>query len=77
MSGKAEARDRSGWPVRRVALRSQPPDNLSGSTTAEERLAMMWPLAVEAWTLAGRVLPGYSRNETPVRVLRGPQVPSR
>ena len=29
-------------------------------------MAMMWPLAMDAWTLAGRAIPGYARHETPV-----------
>lgn len=34
------------------------------------RLAMMWPLSVEAWLLSGRPLPDYRREEMPGRVLR-------
>lgn len=61
------ARDRSSWPVRAYRLGAEPGDDLSGSTTPEERLAMMWPLALEAWELTGWPLPRYSRGETPVR----------
>lgn len=39
-------------------------------TSPEQRLAMMWELVVQAWALADRPLPEYSRHETPVRVLR-------
>jgi hypothetical protein len=60
------AADRVRWPVRRYRLGSEPGDDLSSSTTAEERLAMMWPLAVEAWELAGRAIPDYARENTPV-----------
>jgi len=28
---------------------------------------MMWPLALEAWSLAGRALPRYSRATMPIR----------
>lgn len=38
--------------------------------SAIERLALMWPLAVEAWLLSGRPLPDYRREETPIRVVR-------
>jgi hypothetical protein len=62
------AADRVRWPVRRYRLGSEPGDDLSSSTTAEERLAMMWPLAVEAWELARRPLPGYARENTPVTI---------
>lgn len=61
------ARARGAWPVRRYRCEEEPANDLSGSTTAEERLAMMWPLALETWTLTGRVLPTYSRSEAPVR----------
>jgi hypothetical protein len=63
------ARHRRSWVVRVHRLDNQPRDDLSGQTTAEERLAMMWPLAVEAWSLSGRQLAEYSRAETPVRIL--------
>jgi hypothetical protein len=53
------------WPVRVYRLGGEPPADLSASTTAEERLAMMWPLALEAWSLLGP-LPDYERGATPV-----------
>ena len=55
--------------MRRFALDAQPPDDLSGETTAEERLEMMWPLALDAWTLAGLPLPDYPRGAAPVRLV--------
>ena len=58
--------DRSSWPVRVFRLGEEPVDDLSLTTSAEERLAMMWPLALETWALTGRPLPQYSRAETPV-----------
>lgn len=68
----ARRRARSTWPIRRFRLGEEPGDDLSGSTTAEERLAMMWPLAVEAWTAAGRSLPTYTRERLPARIVRRP-----
>jgi hypothetical protein len=59
---------RAAWPVAKFRLGEEPPDNLSDSTTAAERIAMMWPLAKEAWALVGRPLPTYDRASTPVRV---------
>ena len=63
------------WPVRsgRCAssgLEDEPGPDLSATTTADERLAMMWPLARDAWALAGRAIPDYPRDRTPVRVIR-------
>ena len=55
------------WPVRRYRLGSEPSDDLSKFTTAEERLEMMWPLALEAWSLSGEPLPDYVRSRAPVR----------
>ena len=56
--------------IRRYALGEEPSDDLSDVTTAAERLAMMWPLAVRAWTLAGRTLPQYTRATIPTRIVR-------
>ncbi len=68
--GTSGAHSRKSWPVRRFRLGEEPEGDLSDSTTAAERLAMMWPLALEAWAAAGRKLPTYSRSETPVRRVR-------
>jgi hypothetical protein len=64
------AQMRSRWPVARFALGEEPPDDLSATTTACERIAMMWPLAIEAWRLAGRQIPTYARHEAPTRLFR-------
>lgn len=69
--------DRKSWPIRCYRLGTEPSDDLSGITTPEERLEMMWPLAVEAWTLAGLQQPEYPRRETPVRLVRRATDPKR
>ncbi|HEX2252972.1 MAG TPA: hypothetical protein VHQ65_06875 [Thermoanaerobaculia bacterium] len=51
------------------ALGDQCGDDLSATTTPEERLAMVWPLTVDAWALSGREIPAYSRHEMPVLVI--------
>ena len=61
---------RRSWPIRKHRLGEEPSDDLSDSTTAEERLQMMWQLAVDAWSLADRPIPDYNRSEAPVRKLR-------
>lgn len=62
-----EARgSRRSWPVRRLRLGQEPGDDLSGFTTAEERLAMVWELTVGAWAVAGRKIPDYPRERAPV-----------
>jgi hypothetical protein len=58
--------DRRDWPVRVYRLGEEPGDDLSQTTSAEERLDMVWTLTLEAWSLSGRAHPQYSRAETPV-----------
>jgi len=68
----AEARKRArvNWPIRRFDLGAEPGDDLSATTTAEARLAMMWELAVNSWRLSGKCIPDYSREDMPIRILR-------
>lgn len=68
---RRRAAGRRDWPVSIHRLGEEPGDDLSATTTAEERLAMVWPLTLEAWRLAGRELPCYERSAMPVRVIRG------
>ena len=67
---EARRASRAQWPVRKFRLAEEPGPDLSATTTASERLAMMWPLARDAWTLAGRAIPDYPRDRMPVRVVR-------
>ena len=39
-------------------------------STADGRVAAMWPLAMAAWSVAGKALPTYERKDAPGRVLR-------
>lgn len=63
-------RRRQSWPVKVTRLAASGSENLSATTTAEERLAMMWRLAQDAWALMPGGIPTYTRAETPVRVIR-------
>ena len=56
--------------MRVYRLGTQPSDDLSATSTPEERLAMMWPLALEAFSLSGRSMPTYRRREAPVALRR-------
>ena len=80
MSRHAEAAERraarSSWSVKTFRLGKEPGDDLSDRTTPEERIAMMWRLAVDAWTSAGLSLPGYTRDRMPGRVIRAPSPPA-
>jgi hypothetical protein len=60
---------RAKWPVG-VRRLDEPGDDISDVTTAAERIALMWPLAQEAWRLAGRPIPTYDRAHTPSFVFR-------
>ena len=67
---RARARARANWPVHRARLGQEPDDDLVRRTTPMERVLMMWPLARDAWILAGKPIPTYRREETPVRLIR-------
>ena len=66
---------RASMPIRVFRLGEEPDDDLSDRTTPEERIAMMWPLAVDAWASAGRRLPQYSRDRMPGRIVRASPPP--
>ncbi len=61
---------RAAWPVRRFGLGQEPNEDLSSTTTADERLAMMWPLAMDAFSFAQGMTERPSRDAWPVRVRR-------
>lgn len=66
-ASKAErAEARRAWPVRKYRLGEEPPEDLSSSTTAAERVGMMWRLARDAWAMAGRSIPDYPRDRMPI-----------
>ena len=53
----ARAAARGSWQIRRYELGEEPGDDLSATTTGAERIEMMWPLARDAWSFAGRSIP--------------------
>lgn len=70
------ALQRRTWPVRRLVLSDDGGgDDLSDCTTPEQRLAMMWELALSAWALTGRELPSYERAKAPGKLVRGADSP--
>lgn len=56
--------------MRKYRFADAPGDDISCTTTPAERIAMMWPLAVDAWSFLGRTPPNYARAETPMRLIR-------
>jgi hypothetical protein len=69
-SAEQRRTERATWPITRHRLGDEPSDDLAAATTAAERVAMMWTLAVSAWQLAGRSLPTYTRGNMPARIFR-------
>jgi hypothetical protein len=68
----SRAAARKSWPIRKFQLGEEPSDDLSATTTATERVAMVWQLTQDAWASAGWTIPEYSRQEIPIRVLMRP-----
>lgn len=67
----SDATDRSGVPTR-VFRRGEPvPHDDYRSFSVEERLAMMWPLALEAWEFMGDPVREPRLPRHVVRVVRG------
>ncbi len=63
--------DRPDYPVRKTSLEDQGRELDYAGMTAEERLAMMWTLTVQAWMFKeGRLDEPRLRRDV-VRVLRG------
>jgi len=61
---------RAAWPVRGYRLGEEPDDDLAKSTTARQRLAMVWRLTQDAWASSGQPMPDYRRDAAPGRVIR-------
>lgn len=61
---------RPNLPVHVYRVGAEPGDDLSASTTAEERLGMMAVLSERMRRLTGRPWPSYTRAEIPIRILR-------
>lgn len=60
----------SQWPVRRFDLGQEPLRDALDRSTVDERLATMWPLAKEAWSVAGKPIPTYERGNMPGILVR-------
>jgi hypothetical protein len=74
----ADAKDRadrrreqaSRWPVRGFDLGQEPLRDGLDATTIDERIAVMWPLAKEAWSVAGKPIATYERRDMPGAMTR-------
>jgi hypothetical protein len=61
---------RAAMPIRSFALGQEPSDDLSASTTMDERLAMVWPLTRAAYEAAGLPIDPPPRHLLPGRMIR-------
>lgn len=61
---------RASWPIRQFRLGEEPGEDLSATTTAEERLSMMWPLALDAFSAGNSLSEALPRADWPVKVRR-------
>lgn len=61
---------RATLPIRRFALGEEPSDDLSATTTMDERLAMVWPLSRAAFEAAGIPVDPPPRHLLPGRLIR-------
>ena len=63
--------DRSRYPVRRLSLRDKGTDADVRLLTPEERLAMVWPLTLQAWMFKEGLQHEPRLRRDVVRTLRG------
>lgn len=75
-AAQARARARRNWPVRKLRLGEEPPEDLSHHTTPAERFAMVERLSLDAWAMTGRPLPSYTRDQMPVSVILPSHAPT-
>jgi len=64
-------KDRSNYPVRRTTLTDQHGPPLRRSTTASERLDMVWPLTLWAWKVKEPLADEPRLRRDVVRIVRG------
>jgi hypothetical protein len=57
--------------VRHYRLGEEPARDPRDASTVDERLQMMWSLAREGWSIAGRAMPMYDRASMPGVLVRG------
>src|SRR5579862_1977700 len=62
--------ERSSWPGRVFRAGERPPDDDVVPGTVAERLAMMWPLAVDAWAMRGEAVVESRFRRDVARVIR-------
>jgi hypothetical protein len=61
---------RAQWPIRKIALEEEGAIDPLDASTIDERVALVWQLTREAWSLQGREIPSYPRHEAPGLLVR-------
>ena len=61
---------RANLPIRTYLPGQEPGDDLSATTSPEERIALVWELSRRMWDLTGRPMPDAARSGLPIRVIR-------
>ena len=64
------ASQRAKWPGRKMTLEEAAQQEPAGPVPPAQLFQVMWQLAVDAWTLSGREIPTYSREDAPGKVIR-------
>jgi hypothetical protein len=63
--------DRSKWPVRRIELHEEGDESYLRSLTPAERMAMVWPITLQAWAFKEGLTGEPRLRRDVVRVVRG------
>jgi len=66
----AQNRARQRGVLRVYRLGEEPGDDLSGTTTAAERVALVWELSRRMWALTGKPTGAVPRHQLPIHVVR-------
>ena len=67
---RQRAAARASLPIRRITLTDESEPDLC-YLDASARIAMLWPMTLDAWASSGRPLPTYERSQIPGRLIRG------
>lgn len=63
--------DRSRWQTRKTTLAEQGSERDLAEMTADERVGMMWQLALDAWAMKGEPVVEPRLQRDVVRIIRG------
>ncbi len=72
MSADERRQLRERWPLNIYRRGQEPHDDLSGTTTPEERVQMVVVLSSRAWELSGNPSPRTTRSAMPIVVRQRP-----